>query len=216
MHIPDGLLSPQTYLPALAVAVPLWVLGARRLHDRLGDAALPRLAVFTALAFVLSTLMVPLPGGTSGHAIGVALLALVFGPWTAFMAYTLVLALQALVIGAGGLTALPLNALAMGFVGAWTAVGVARVFSPVHREAAVALGVWVSILLSALIVALVLGLQPTIAQATDGSPLFFPFGPRVTVPAILVPHAFIATGEAVLTVLILRHAQRRRWVGAAP
>lgn len=212
MHIPDGLLSPQTYLPALALAVPLWWLAVHRLRGRLGDAALPRLAVFTALAFVLSTLMLPLPGGTSGHAIGVALLALVFGPWTAFLAYTLVLMLQAFVLGAGGVTALPLNALAMGALGAFTAVGVARALAPLHRDAGVVLGVVLSVLLSATVVALVLGLQPLIARDAAGSPLFFPFGWRVTLPAILLPHAFIAVAEAAMTLVVLRHARRRHWI----
>ncbi|MBW7860957.1 MAG: energy-coupling factor ABC transporter permease [Rhodocyclaceae bacterium] len=213
MHIPDGLLSPQTWLPAFAIAVPLWALGARRLAHTMGDAVVPRLAVFTALAFLMSTLMVPLPGGTSGHAVGVSLLTLVFGPWPAFMAYSLVLLLQALVIGAGGVTALPVNALAMGFVGAWTTVGCVALLGRLHHEAAIAVAAVASILLSALIVALVLGLQPWIASAADGSPRFFPFGPAVTVPAILIPHLFLAAGEAALTVLILRHARKRHWVG---
>lgn len=224
MHIPDGLISPQTYLPAIAIAAPLWAIGARRLNRHMGDATLPRLAVFTALAFVMSTLMLPLPGGTSGHAIGVALLALTFGPWTAFMAYSLVLVLQTLVMGAGGITALAVNALAMGFIGAWTAVLVARVVETAvaplagapGRDIAIIVAVWVSVMLSALVVALVLGSQPHVAQTPDGSPLFFPFGPAVTVPAILIPHAFIASGEAVLTMLVLRHAHKRRWVGGAP
>lgn len=224
MHIPDGLISPHTYLPAMAMAAPLWAIGARRLGRHMGDATLPRLAVFTALAFVLSTLMLPLPGGTSGHAIGVALLALTFGPWTAFMAYSLVLVLQALVMGAGGITALAVNALAMGFVGAWTAVVVVRLLKTVMasiadahaRDAAVVVAVWVSVMLSALLVALVLGIQPQIAQTPDGSPLFFPFGPAVTITAILIPYALIASGEAVLTMLVLRHAHKRQWVGGAP
>lgn len=216
MHIPDGLISPQTYLPAIAIAAPLWAIGARRLNRHMGDATLPRLAVFTALAFVMSTLMLPLPGGTSGHAIGVALLALTFGPWTAFMAYSLVLVLQALVMGAGGITALAVNALAMGFVGAWMAVLMARLMGGAGRDFAVIIAVWMSVMLSALLVALVLGLQPTIAQTPDGSPLFFPFGPAVSLPAILIPHMFIAGGEAVLTMLVLRHACKRSWVGGAP
>lgn len=216
VHIPDGLISPQTYLPAIAIAAPLWAIGARRLNRHMGDATLPRLAVFTALAFVMSTLMLPLPGGTSGHAIGVALLALTFGPWTAFMSYSLVLVLQALVMGAGGITALAVNALAMGFVAAWTAVLMARLLGGAGRDLAVIIAVWISVMLSALLVALVLGLQPTIAQTPDGSPLFFPFGPAVTLPAILIPHMFIASGEAVLTMLVLRHARKRSWVGGAP
>jgi len=179
-----------------------------------GDEALPRLAVFTALAFLLSSLMLPLPGGTSGHAIGVGLLALVFGPWVAFLSYTLVLLLQALVMGAGGITSLPVNALAMGFIGAWTAYLLFRLFSPLQAEFAVFAAVLTSILLSALLVALVLGLQPLIAQAPDGSPRFFPFGWSVTLPAILLPHLFIGLAEAALTVLIWRHARKRRWLPA--
>ena len=215
MHIPDGLISPQTYLPALVVAVPLWWWAARGFARQVGDEALPRLAVFTALAFVLSSLMLPLPGGTSGHAVGVGLLALVFGPWVAFLAYTLVLMLQALVMGAGGITALPVNALAVGFVGAWTAYLLFHFLRPIHADFAVLAAVFVSILFSALLVALVLGLQPLIAQGPDGSPRFFPFGWSVTLPAILLPHLFIGAAEAALTLLVWRHARRRCWIPSA-
>jgi cobalt/nickel transport system permease protein len=213
MHIPDGLISPQTYLPAAALALPLWVYAARRLRGCLGDELLPRLAVFTALAFLMSTLMLPLPGGTSGHAVGVGLLALLFGPWLAFLAYSLVLLLQALVVGAGGITSLSVNALTMGLLGAWLTVGVHAALRRFGDTIAVPVAVWVAVMGSALVLALVLGLQPLVAQAPDGTPRFFPFGPAITVPALLLPHAFIGAGEAALTLLIFRHAQRRRWVG---
>lgn len=216
MHIPDGLISPQTYLPALAVAAPLWVVAARRLRDRMGDELLPRLAVFTALAFLLSTLMLPLPGGTSGHLLGVSLLALVFGPWIAFLAYTLVLVLQALVVGAGGITALPVNALTLGLVTAWVTWGAFRLLRRLGDTVAVAAATWLGIMTAALLLALVLGLQPVIAQGPDGAPLFFPFGPAVTLPALLVPHAVIAAAEAALSVLVFRHACKRRWIEVVP
>jgi cobalt/nickel transport system permease protein len=214
MHIPDGLISPQTYLPALALAAPLWIVAGRKLKARLGDEMLPRLAVFTALAFLLSTLMLPLPGGTSGHAVGVGLLALVFGPWIAFMAYSLVLLLQAVVVGAGGITALPVNALAIGFVGAWATVALHAALRRFGDAPAVVISVWLAVMISALLLALVLGLQPSIAQSPDGTPQFFPFGPAITIPALLLPHALIGAGEAALTLLVVRHARRRRWVEA--
>jgi cobalt/nickel transport system permease protein len=214
MHIPDGLISPQTYLPALVLATPLWLVAGRKLRAQLGDEMLPRLAVFTALAFLLSTLMLPLPGGTSGHAVGVGLLALMFGPWIAFMAYSLVLLLQAVVVGAGGITALPVNALAMGFVGAWVTVAAYAAVRPLGEAPAVVIAVWSGIMFAALLLALVLGLQPWLAQAPDGTPRFFPFGPAVTVPALLLPHALIGAGEAALTLLVLRHARKRRWLVA--
>lgn len=216
MHIPDGLISPQTYLPALAVAAPLWVAAARRLRERMGDELLPRLAVFTALAFLLSTLMLPLPGGTSGHLLGVSLLALVFGPWIAFLAYTLVLVLQALVVGAGGITALPVNALTLGLVTAWVTWGAFRLLRRLGDSVAVAAATWLGIMTAALLLALVLGVQPVIAQGPDGAPLFFPFGPAVTLPALLVPHAVIAAAEAALTLLVFRHACKRRWIEVVP
>ena len=212
MHIPDGLISPQTYLPALALAAPLWIVAGRKLKARLGDEMLPRLAVFTALAFLLSTLMLPLPGGTSGHAVGVGLLALVFGPWIAFMAYSLVLLLQAVVVGAGGITALPVNALAMGFVGAWVTCALYAGLRRFGEASAIVVAVWLAVMGSALLLALVLGLQPWIAQSPDGTPRFFPFGPAITIPALLLPHALIGAGEAALTLLVFRHARRRRWL----
>jgi cobalt/nickel transport system permease protein len=214
MHIPDGLISPQTYLPALALALPLWALAGRKLRAGLGDEVLPQLAVFTALAFLLSTLMLPLPGGTSGHAVGVGMLALIFGPWIAFLAYSLVLLLQALVVGAGGITSLPVNALAIGFVGAWVTFVLHAVLRRFGDAVAIGASVWLAVMVSALLLALVLGLQPWIAQAPDGMPRFFPFGPAITVPALLIPHALIGAGEAALTLLVVRHARKRRWLGA--
>lgn len=212
MHIPDGLISPQTFIPAFALAIPLWYVAWRQVREVITDALLPQLAVFSALAFMLSTLMVPLPGGTAAHAIGVPLMALVLGPWLAFLGYSLVLLFQALVMGAGGITTLGLNALAMGLVGAWTTIGATRSLGFAGDTVAVIGAVWVSIMVSAGLIAIILGIQPLIAQSDEGSPLFFPFGVSVTLPAVLLPHAITAAGEAMLTLLIYRHAKRRGWI----
>jgi len=212
VHIPDGFLSPQTYLPAAAVAVGAWAWAARGLREQIDETLVPRLAMLTALAYGLGLIMLPLPGGTSGHALGVAMLALLFGVRLAFLAYSGVLLLQALLFGAGGLTALPVNALAMGLAGGATAVATFRLLRGVNETAAVAVAAWLSVLVSGALVALVLGIQPLIAAKPDGSPLFFPFGMAITLPAILVPHAFIGIGEAALTVLVWRYARMRKWL----
>jgi cobalt/nickel transport system permease protein len=155
--------------------------------------------------------MVPVPGGTSGHALGVAMLALLFGPRLAFLSSSLVLVLQSLLFGAGGITALPVNALALGLAGAFAAVAVHRALRGINETVAVALAAWVSVLVSAALVALVLGVQPLVAQRADGTPLFFPFGFSIVLPAVLLPHLAIGAGEALLTVAVWRFAQRRRW-----
>lgn len=211
MHIPDGFLSPQTYLPAWGLAALAWTWAARGLRATLDETTVPRLAMATALAYALGLIMVPIPGGTSGHALGVAILALVFGVRQAFLACSLVLLLQSLLFGAGGITALPVNALAIGLCGALAAVGARRLFAGMGETASVALAAWLSVVVSGLVVALVLGIQPALAQRPDGSPLFFPFGLALTLPAVLVPHALIGVGEAVVTVLVFRYAKARRW-----
>ncbi|WP_326544191.1 energy-coupling factor ABC transporter permease [Pseudorhodoferax sp.] len=211
MHIPDGFLSPQTYLPAYAVAAAAWWATGRGLRERLDETLVPRLAALTALVYALGLVMLPLPGGTSVHAVGVALLALCFGARLAFLGYSLVLLLQSLLFGAGGITALPVNALAIGGAGALVALAVFRALRGWHETAAVLLATWCSVMVSAALVALVLGLQPWLAQRADGTPLYFPFGLPVVLPAVLLPHALLGAGEAVLTLLVWRMARARRW-----
>lgn len=212
MHIPDGFLSPQTWGPAYGLAALAWGWAGRGLARQLDETTLPRLAMLTALAYGLGLIMLPLPGGTSGHVLGVAALALIFGLRSAFIAYSGVLALQALLFGAGGMTALAVNALALGLAGAAVALAMKTLLRPCGETLAVALAAFVSVLVSALLVALVLGVQPWLASDEQGRPLFFPLGLAVTVPAVLLPHLFIAAAEALLTVLIWRQARRRGWV----
>jgi cobalt/nickel transport system permease protein len=212
LHIPDGFIAPQVYLPAYALASGAWIWAARDLRRRLDEQTVPRLAVVTALAYALGLVMVPLPGGTSGHLVGVSMLALLFGVRSAFLAYSLVLLMQALMFGAGGITALPINALAIGLVGGSCALAGFNLLRRWRMDAGVVLGTLLSVLVPALIIALVLGAQPLLAQREDGTPLFFPFGWKVSVPALLLPHLLVAGGEALLTLLVWRYAHTRGWM----
>ncbi len=224
MHIPDGLLAPNTYLPALAVALPLWFVAIRRVAAELDEALIPRLAVVTAAAFVLTTLMIPLPGGSSAHLVGVPLLALLFGWWTAFLAYSAVLLLQTLLLGTGGITALPVNALAMGGVGAAVTLSLWRLLGARHRRRAgappvpgapVIIATVGGIVAAAAVLAGVLGLQPVLARDADGAPLFFPFPMTITLPALVLPHLIIGLGEGVVTWIVLRQLAWHGWGGVA-
>ena len=94
------------------------------------------------------------------------------------------------------------------------AVAVRRLFAVAGDTVAVALAAFISLKVSALLVALLLGIQPAIARREDGTPLFFPLGPEITVPAVLLPHLLIGIGEAALTVFVWRHARRKGWVSA--
>jgi cobalt/nickel transport system permease protein len=210
MHIPDGFISPQTYLPAFALAAGLWGYAARRVSRELNADTLPFVAAYTALSFVLMMVALPLPGGTTAHAAGIGLLAVCFGGWMAFLAVSLVLAMQALLFGDGGITALPVNALAMGLVGAFCALVAWKLLARLHETLALFLAGWLSIVLPATLVAVVLGIQPAIAHDAQGAPLFFPFGLNVTLPAVVLPHVLVGIAEGVLTVLGYRYLTRLR------
>ena len=212
MHIPDGFLSPQTYLPAYAIAAGGWAWAAKGLKEQLDETIVPRLALLTALAYALGLIMVPIPGGTSGHVLGVAMLALIFGLRATFVSYSMVLLLQSLLFGAGGITALAVNALAMGLIGAASAIAVHKLLARVNQTLSVAIAAWVSVFLSGTVIAIILGIQPLISHTEEGTPLFFPFTLSVTLPAILIPHLFIGIGEAALTVLVWRYARSRQWL----
>ena len=209
MHVPDGFLSPQTYLPAYAAAAGAWAYAVRQLRRRVDETLLPRLAVLSALGFVLMSVVLPLPGGTSVHASGIGILAVVFGPWITFAAVSLVLLLQALVFGAGGITVLPVNALAMGLGGSVAACLGYRLLTPVDERAGLFAAGWLATVVPAVLIAVVLGIQPAIAHSAAGQPLFFPFDLAVTLPAVVVPHAILGIGEGLLTVLVVGFLRRR-------
>jgi cobalt/nickel transport system permease protein len=210
MHIPDGFIAPQMYLPLYGMAAGLWAYGARRVGRELDEAGLPWLAALTAGSFALSFIALPLPGGTSAHVTGVGLLAARFGLWQAFMASSLVFAIQALMFGDGGVTTLPLNALAMGFCGAAAARGGFLLLRRRWPSAGWFMAGWIGLFLPSVLIALTLGAQPLIAHDGAGTPLYFPLGWNVTLPALLIPHALLGLGEGALTLMGGRLMERLR------
>lgn len=210
MHLPDGFLSPQLSLPAWAVAVPLAAWGARRHFGREAAESLPVLGSLTALAFVIQTIMIPVPGGTSVHLTGVTLLALLYGPLAAFVCEGLVLLVQALFFGAGGVTVLGVNALAMGLLGplaGWVAWRLLR-----RRSERVGLFVagWLSTQVSTLAVVGALALQHQL------DPQFFPVAPAVTLVAMLLPSLAVAgVVEGLYTVFALSLVRKANLRGVA-
>jgi len=207
MHVPDGFLSPQITVPAYAAAAPLWAWAARRHFGSRAVDALPVMGSLTALAFVLQTLRVPVPGGTSTHLVGATLLALLHGPLAAFVCESVVLAVQALFFGAGGVTTLAVNALAMGFVGpgaGWLAFRAAR---RLGEGPAAFLAAWIGTQAAALAIALVLALQ----HALD--PRIFPVAPAVVLAATILPSLAVTgvvEGAYTLAALgLLRRAKLR-------
>ncbi len=208
MHIPDGFVSPQVSLPAFAACAPLWAWAARRHLGRDAVESLPIVGALTALAFVVQTIMIPVPGGTSTHLVGVMLLALLYHPLLAFLCESLVLLIQALFFGAGGVTVLGINALAMGLLGpvcGWLAWKALRRLS---ENAALFAAGWVSMQVSTLTVAGVLALQHRL------DPGYLPTPPTVLLAAMTVPSLTVAgVVEGLYTVFALSLVRKARLRG---
>src|SRR3954452_2302868 len=117
MHIPDGYLSPATCAVMYAAATPFWYTALRRLKRMLNSRMVPLLSVFAAFSFVIMMFNLPLPGGTTGHAVGMGIAAIVLGPWGSMLAISVALLIQALFFGDGGITAFGANCFNMGVCG---------------------------------------------------------------------------------------------------
>src|SRR3954469_2421436 len=198
MHVPDGYLSPQTCAVLGAVMVPVWAVSARRVKDTVKQAYVPLLAIGASFCFLVMMLNVPIPDGTTAHAVGAVLIAILLGRYAATIAVTVSLVIQALFFGDGGVLALGANCFNMAFVMPFVGYGVYRLLAPraalTSRWRAVAAGVgaYVGINVGALCAAVEFGLQPTLFSSADGTPLYAPFHLAQTIPAMAVAHLTVA------------------------
>ena len=83
MHIPDGYLSPQTAIPFIGLMVPIWGVAVNKVKKTLKKREVPVLAIGAAFSFTIMMFNLPVPGGSSAHAVGAVLLAVLLGPWAA-------------------------------------------------------------------------------------------------------------------------------------
>src|SRR5512136_3346410 len=114
MHIPDGYLGPYTYIAMWLIMIPIWIYSGRKLSTELRSKQVPLLALAAAFSFVIMMFNVPIPGGSTGHAVGGAIIGIVLGPWAGVIAISVALVLQALMFGDGGITAIAANCFNMG------------------------------------------------------------------------------------------------------
>jgi cobalt/nickel transport system permease protein len=219
VHIPDGYLSPETCAVMYGGAAPFWVVAARRVRRVVKTRFVPLLALGAAYCFLVMMFNVPVPDGTTAHAVGAVLVAVLLGPWAAVIAVSVALAIQALFFGDGGVLAFGANcfnmAVVMPFVGYALYRAIAgRVFLTSPRRAlAAGVGAYVGINAAALCAAIEFGLQPDLfykTTATGGHvPLYAPFHLSQTIPAMLGAHLLVAGAvEFVLTVGVIAYLQR--------
>lgn len=215
MHIPDGYLSPSTCAGLYAAAAPFWYGSLRVLKNTLHTRMVPLLSVFAAFAFVVMMFNLPLPGGTTGHAVGMAVAAIVLGPWASILAVSIALIVQAAFFGDGGITAIGANCFNIAVAGSFAAYGVYRAaafrasIGSARRVLAAGIAGYLAINVSALLAAIEFGIQPILFHDAAGAPLYAPYPLPVAVPAMMIGHLTIAgLAEFVISAGVIAWLQR--------
>lgn len=173
------------------------------------------LALSAAFSFVIMMFNIPIPGGTAGHAVGGALIAVLLGPWAACITISITLIVQAVVFGDGGITCIGANCLNMAVVMPFVGYGVYRLFagksgakSP-RRWIGAALGGYFGLNAAAITTALMFGIQPLIAHDANGHALYAPYSLKVALPMMAAEHLLVfGFVEAIVTGLVVAYLQK--------
>jgi cobalt/nickel transport system permease protein len=215
MHIPDGYLSPSTCAVLYGTAIPFWYVAFARVKRLLNTRLVPLLAVVSAFCFVIMMFNVPLPGGTTGHAVGVGAATVVLGPWASMLAVSIALLIQAVFFGDGGITTLGANCFNMAIVGSLAAHFVYRVMAgrsaitSSHRVLAAGLAGYAAINVAALFTATELGIQPLFFKDASGAPLYAPYALHIAIPAMMLGHlTFAGLAELFVSGGVVAYLQR--------
>src|SRR5499427_8837458 len=215
MHIPDGYLSPSTCAIMYTGAGVAWYASLRRVRRTLNARLIPLISVFAAFCFIVMMFNLPLPGGTTSHAIGVSIAAIVLGPAGSILAISIALAIQALFFGDGGITTLGANCFNMAVVGSFVAYAVYQAVATrsarTSRRRIFAAGIagYAAINASALLAAIEFGIQPTFFHDAHGAPLYAPYPLHVAIPAMMLGHlTFAGLAEAAISAGMISYLQK--------
>ena len=198
MHIPDGFLDLS--LAALFYVLSVAVLAYSFKKAEINPASL---GVVSAAIFAAQMLNWPIPGGTSAHFVGGALAGILLGPYAGCIAMSLVLIIQTLLFGDGGITALGANLWNMAVVNVFVgyyAYAILRRYS--ERLASFVAG-WLGITLAA-----------TMAGVEIGISSAFRYGVVEASAVMFAWHGVLGIIEGIITAAIVSYVSSRAEIKA--
>lgn len=211
MHIPDGYLSPQTSIPALVVMVGIWYLAFRKIKINQNPQLIPSLALCAAFSFVIMMFNVPVVGGSSAHAVGAVLVAILVGPWAAIIAISTTLIIQAVIFGDGGILAIGINCLNMAVImpvtgyAIYKAVSGKAILGSKRNLAAVFIASFIGLICAAMAAAVEMGIQPIFFTDSHGLALYGFYPLSVTIPAMFICHLIAGPVDGVVSMLAVAY-----------
>jgi len=116
MHMADALISPVVGGTMWLATAGVAMYSAKKVTKGLDEKKVPLMGVLGAFIFSAQMINFSIPGtGSSGHLGGAMILAILLGPYAAFLTIASVLTIQALFFADGGLLALGCNIFNLGF-----------------------------------------------------------------------------------------------------
>ncbi len=194
MHIPDGFLDLRICLITYIITIIFWFFAFKRAKETLTDKQIPLMAVLTAMFFAAQMMNYPIVGGTTAHLLGGPILAITLGPYGGLISMTIILLIQALFFGDGGLTTFGANVWNMGVVGTFLPY-IMWILFPKGKKGMITgafLGAFIGDVLAAASAGLELGFSTK-----------FLYGISISVPAMVLHHSIIGIGEGIVTSIII-------------
>ncbi|ACL17890.1 cobalt transporter CbiM [Methanosphaerula palustris] len=200
MHIPDAFIPINQGVVYWIIALVFVALALRWAKTELTEEKIPLVAVLAAGIFAIMAFNLPVTMGTSGHLLGGALAAILLGsPFAAVFILSMVLIVQGVIFGDGGITTMGANIINMGVIGGFVGyysfhglMGVTRNFN---------LSAFIAAWLACFIPALACALEMFVAGT-------FPLVPGMI--AMGTYHAAIGLIEGAITVVALHLVMNAR------
>lgn len=213
MHIPDNYLSPSTCAFMFAVMVPVWVKSSKKVKKEISNKKVPMLGVCAAFSFLIMMFNIPVPGGTTAHAVGATLVAILLGPYAATICVTIALLIQALFFGDGGILAFGANTFNMAFVMPFVGYTIYKSIKSILKSEkgdyiAAFIGAYFGIITAAFMTALEFGIQPMFFKDANGAAIYCPYGLNISIPAMVLPHLVIGFIEGGITAAVLAYVKK--------
>lgn len=210
MHIPENYLSPSTCAILGAVMIPVWLTAVKKVKEEVPKDKLPLIGIGAAFSFLSMMFNIPLPGGTTGHAVGGTLIAILFGPWSACLAVSVALLIQAVFFGDGGILAFGANCFNMALVLPFSGYFIYNLLKEkISPTVAAGIGGYVGINLAALCAAIEFGIQPLLFTDSAGQALYCPYPLSISIPAMMIGHLTIfGLAEVIFTAAVFAFLQK--------
>ncbi|PKN36924.1 MAG: cobalamin biosynthesis protein CbiM [Deltaproteobacteria bacterium HGW-Deltaproteobacteria-2] len=206
MHMADALLSPAVGATMWAGSVAAIGYSSKKLKENIDNKTIPLMGVMGAFIFAAQMINFTIPGtGSSGHIGGGMILAVILGPYAAFLAMASILTVQALFFADGGLLALGCNIWNLGIYPCFLVYPL--IYKPIAGDGKNARRISIASIVSVLI-ALQLGAFSVVLETLLSGKSELPIG---TFVLLMQPiHLAIGLVEGIITAGIINYVRKTR------